>query len=246
MKPLTVVTSSGPMRVGRFSRRQVILICLVCLAAPLDFTSKAESAVLTVSGNVVQIAPPLSVVQDALESNTVVQLFAEQTAILLNQNISVDITQPGAVNNASNLTPGLIAANQLVDSYLLHSDAIGVGNPIVTFQGSVTFDQPILGIIVQYFKLDATDSILGWPTTQYFPTTPNRGFDGEGYYATAFAVRDTLQLSTDFRTISFVLRTASQSDQIRVVTASVPEPTTIALTGGCLALGLAWRGRRDS
>jgi hypothetical protein len=221
-----------------FPRRQGMLACLLFLFTSLGFLSRVESAGGSVSGNVEQIAPPPSVVLGALESNTFVRFFSERTGILLNQNVSADITQPGFVGNLSGLTPGVISANQFVDSYLLHADAIGNGRPIPTYQGSVIFDRPILGILVQPTSLSATDSNLGSPLTTYNPATGNRGFE----WPSTSAVGDSIQLSADLRTITIVLKSESQYDQIRVITTGVPEPASLTLAACCVAVVLMrWR-----
>lgn len=238
MKSLRAVIRSALSRANYVARRRVLISFLFVLGGPLVVVRHAESAGPSVSGNVEQIAPPASVVLGALESNSFVRLFDERTTVLLNQNVSVDITQPSTVGNSSDLTPGIISANQLIDSHLLHADPVG-GGP-VTYQGSVTFDRPILGLLVQANTLTATDSVLGSLSTVYNPTI-DRGFE----WPSTTVVGDMVQLSPDFRTITFVLKATSQYDQIRVITASVPEPSSIVLGLGCLGFAITVRCRRD-
>jgi hypothetical protein len=198
----------------------------------------AESAAPATSGNIETITPPASVAANALESDSVARFFRERSAFLLNQNISVDITQPGTVGNSIDLTPGIISANQLIESYLLHADPVGPGSPPVTYQGSVTFDFPILGLLVQTNTLTVADGLLGSASTNYNPPGA-RGFE----WPSTAIVGDMVELSPDFRTVTFVLKATSQYDQIRVIT-SVPEPTTLALAAGCLLCGIAAHRRR--
>jgi hypothetical protein len=214
-----------------FAPRRGLITFLFLIGNSLVVVGPAASAGVSVAGNVEPIAPPASVVLGALESNSFVRLFTERTAVLLNQNVSVDITQPGIVGNTTELTPGIIAANQLVDSYLLHADPVSFGSPSVTYQGSVTFDRPILGLLVQASRLTPTDGVLGSLSTIYTPTV-NRGFE---WPSSAPGVGDMVQLLPDFRTITFVLKSTSQYDQIRVITASVPEPSSLAMAACCLA-----------
>ena len=238
MKPLRAVIQLRAPRTTCFGDHRGLLAVLILFGASLVPLQSAESAGTTVSGNVQQIAPPASVVLGALESNSFVRLFNERTAFLLNQNVTADITQPGTVGNSGNLSAGVISP-QLVDSHLLHADPIGPGNPAVTYQGSVTFDRPILGLLVQSGSLTATDGILGFPSTTYTPTV-DRGFE----WPSTSAVGDLVQLSADFRTITFVLKATSQYDQIRIITAGVPEPSSLALAAYCLAVAFMPRLRR--
>jgi hypothetical protein len=212
---------------------------LLLFGTSLAAVQPAISAGPTSGGSVQPIAPPASVADSALESNSFVRFFNEKTAFLLNQNVSADITQPGTVGNSVDLTPGIISANQLIDTYLLHADPVGPGNPAVTYAGTVTFELPILGLLVQTNSLNVTDGVLGSPSTIYTPAG-SRGFE----WPSSLAVGDIVQLSADFRTITFVLKATSQYDQIRVITTGVPEPSAIALAAFCLVLAsTAWRRR---
>jgi hypothetical protein len=221
---------------SRFALTIAFLI-LSCLTVPT-----AEAAGIATTGNVSQIAPPASVALGTLESNTEVRLFAERIAQLLSQALTVDVTQPGLVDGAGDLTPGAINANQLVNSYLLHEDAIGKGQPVVMFEGSVTFDTPVLGALVTATRLTPTDSILGSPTTAYNPTV-DRGFE---FGVAGQGVSDSLVLSPNRLTVSFVFRTESQYDQIRIITSTIPEPTSAYIGGsGCVVIALSLLVRRS-
>ena len=203
-------------------------VCAILFVGMVDADSeRAESAVVNTTGNVVLIDPPASVVLSRFEDNTNVQLFVEKSGFRLPASVTVDVTAAGIVDAASDLTPGQIAAHSLVDSYLLHADPVGYGNPVVTYQGTVTFDSPILGAMVRAVSLSSSDHMLGSATTNYIPPTVFRGFEGPGFPATAAVVSDTLDLSADFRTLSFLFHTTSQYDQIRVITAAVPEASAM-------------------
>jgi hypothetical protein len=155
----------------------------------------------------------------------------------------MDITAPGLVDAAADLTPAQLAAGTQIDSYLLHADPLGGGMPIVMFQGSVTFDRPILGAMMTYESLTQTDSLLGSATTNYIPPEFFRGFEGPGFPIYSFAVSDSLEISDDFRTLTFAFRTESRMDQIRIVTAANPEPSTailVALAAAFVAIRRRW------
>jgi hypothetical protein len=242
------VNSNAKLMLDRPHRTRIangprLIACLSLFAASLVFAANAESSAPPISGMVELIAPPPSVALNALESNSVVRFFAEQTNLLLNQSVSVDITQPGIVDHLVNLTPGQIAANQLVNSYFFDADTLP-GSGILTFQGSVMFDEPVLGILIRGESLNATDAILGSPSTAYFPNNQYRGFDGPDFSSSSEAVRDLVQLWPDGRTVSFQLHSEAYTDQFRVITASVPEPASVGGIGVLFAVASISRGRR--
>src|SRR4051812_41512412 len=218
--------------------------CLSLFAASLGFAANAESSAPPISGMVELIAPPPSVALNALQSNSFVRFFTEQTNLLLNQSVSIDITQPSIVDHAVNLTPGQIAANQRVNSYFFDADTLPASG-ILTFQGSVMFGEPVLGILIRGESLDATDTILGSPSTAYLPNNQYRGFDGPDFSSSSDAVRDLVQLWPDGRTISFQLHTESYTDQFRVITASVPEPASVSGIGVLFAVAPLLLRRRE-
>lgn len=206
--------------------RQAIVFAIIFLSLFCCELPEAYSSVVSTTGSVFQIAPPASAALDALESNTVAELFTERSSVLLVNNITADVMQPGAVDSQITLSPGQISAGQRVDSYLIHVDPIGsLGSLPFTYQGSVTFDTPILGLVWSTVNLNASDAALGAPATLYGPINSFRGYEGPGLASPM----DSLVLSPDRLTLSLALRTTQYYDQIRIVTASVPEPATIAL-----------------
>src|SRR5688572_29601298 len=86
--------------------------------------SNVGAAVVGTSGNVQEIAAPASVVLSALEDNSVAQFFLEREALSLPSDLALDVTQPGLVDGASDLTPGQLIAGTSVTSYLIHADPI--------------------------------------------------------------------------------------------------------------------------
>lgn len=209
--------------------------------------AEVNAAVSSTAGSVAQIPPPASVVLSALEHDTAARLFLEREAFLLPTTLSVDVTQPGPVDEAVQLTPGLVYAGTNVNSYLLHADPIGNGIPIKHYEGAITFNMRILGVIVNAVPLNQSDPVVGSLTTLYIPRNPDSGFEGPGYPNRSLPVRDTLAISTDMRTLSFYLRVESRLDQIRIITAAVPEPGSLVLgitAAIFVAAGRGYRRRR--
>jgi hypothetical protein len=202
------------------------LLCVLCLVSASLDGLVAKSAIVSTSGSVMLISPPASVGFQQLEDDAAAKVFAEQINLSLASSIDVEVTAVGLVDDANDLTPGSIPAGTRVDSYLLHADKIGGGAPIHTYGGSVTFDRPILGVIVTGSGLSATDGVLASASTTYDPIGMFRGFDGPSFSPSSPAVGDSVEISPDFLTATIVLRTETFYDQIRIITAAVPEPTS--------------------
>jgi hypothetical protein len=210
-----------------------VLAWLVLYAA----TVSAQDIAFT-SGSLVEIAPPTSVEEGALEDSGTAVIFAERQRFLLASDLSVDATNPGAEVNASGIggDPGLISAGTLVDSYLVHFDPVGQPTDLnVTAAWSVGFESTnrILGLIYSDALLDASD-FLGAPGTAYPTGLEFRGTTGssEG--------NDSL-LWSQFTAMSGLQSVTVAVDQVRVIVAA-SEPVSVLLTlPALLAFGMLRR-----
>jgi hypothetical protein len=226
-------SGAAPERGSGMKRMRLIgIISLGVLITTLfgfTATRTARAGVADTTGNILFVSPPPDVVLTTFEDNTNVRLFREQIGLVLPKAITLDVTMPGKVDAFSDLTRASLAQGTNVDSYLLHADPLSFGRPIRVFEGSVTFDQPILGMMITFEALTASDTLLGSATTNYIPPETFRGFEGPGFPESNPIVGDSLELSADFLTLKFSFRTESRMDQIRVVTAPNPEPSTAVL-----------------
>jgi hypothetical protein len=198
----------------------------IAVLATIWWAGPARAGIISTSGAIdVLPSPPASVRLGALLSNTTIFTFAEQVDVALSAPIQVDITQAGTYQSTASLTPGIIPMGTMVDSYFLHSDP---ANPHKQYDGSVTFDTPILGVIVIADTLKASDPILGAPGTLYPILAIGRGLE-------LSADQDHVTLSSDLKTLTVHFFTHFNVDQVRIITAaSVPEPASVLL----LSLGL--------
>ncbi len=195
------------------------------------FGTNTFAGIMGVTGAVeIVAAPPSDLRLGTWESNTAVRVFGERQNLALSNPLAVDITVPGTSGQSpnANVSPGTVLMGTRIDSFYLHFDNIGEGN--IRLAGSITFDSPILGILVGLEggvvtgspnnSLGTTNGVLGLPGLTY-------GYEG----IDLFNISDQLTLGTNLRTISFNFGTALSADNMRIVTAtsSVPKPSSIFL-----------------
>ncbi len=200
----------------RLARCRLVWLFSLCFL-PLMATRSAADVITT--GEVTLIPAPPSVQLNALQSDTNVYLFPEKQGITLSQNVNVDITTAGSYTAAAQtpFTPGVVAAGTVVNSWLVHFNP--ADGPLYG-SGSLTFtDQKIVGIIATDANLDATDLLLGNPTTRYSTGVAGRGLEinlpGTDNY-------DSVTLSTDLMSLSLTWRAGVVEDEIRILTQTLP------------------------
>lgn len=184
--------------------------------------SAAQGAIVSVGGQCVQqfVPPPTAV----FGTFTGPQAWAwdEQQ----NRGVSglpVDLsTNPSASNGTP--VPGVISG--VVDSHFIHFNDFG--GPI---NGSVTFNNPIIGVAYNNNFLDVSDAAVGWFGTVYPTGDPWRGINSLPPGGSIVSISgNTIQFHL------MVLAGAPDFDQIRVYTLT-PAPGSLALlgAGGLLA-----------
>lgn len=188
-------------------------VALFAAVAGLALASAASAAITHTSGHAQKTAPPASVEFGALQSATKMFAFNERQCVRLTEPLRVDITQPGTVDAAGDLSPGVIPAGTLVSSQFVHVDAPGTKTRI-SLSGSVTTNTRILGIIVGLQTLNASD-FLGAPGTDY-PT-------GKFGRQLEFHSGDTVTLSANRRHVTITVNNRWHADQVRIITAC-PHP----------------------
>jgi hypothetical protein len=224
-----IIDTRIPIRAFKYSAH-----AFVATVAFLALTGVGQADILSTAGAIVVIAPPPDARTGQFENDHAIHLFPEQLNVILPATVSVNVTKSGSTTTGGILTlsPGAIPAGTLVSSYFLHFDDVGTSQNPISAQGSVTFTTDVLGIAILAPALNATDAMPGLPTTIYASGDGLRGFEPP----TNPGAADVLTLSADHRTVTLFLQNVDKSDDVRIITAGVPEPSTLVL----LAFVLAW------
>ena len=221
-------------------RRTVCGYALLSLAVMLACfrAETAKAGIISTTGDIDALAsPPPSVQLGRRRSDTELFTFQESSNLTLSRNVRVDITSAGTYQSDSSLTPASISEGTVVDSYFLHSEPL---NQPKVYTGSITFSTPVLGVIVLSAGLDSTDALLGAPGTLYPGGLLARGLE-------LSPTEDFVTLSSDLKTLSVQFTTHDAVDEVRILTAAVPEPATLILAvPAILALPLLRRFVRRS
>lgn len=206
-------------------RKRVSLPALHATAVLL-LVGQSVSAATLVSGDVVIIPAPPDASHMALESSDHAFLWAEQQNVVMNAPFDVTVipfqNEPNGFYDSGNAAVEATWAGQLpagiYSSWFMHADKNG---PNVTFSGSITFDQPVVGIIHKQTELVDTDPIFGDPNTTYAGGGSGRIYELDG-------AANWFSISANQKTISFQTVVAHNMDDIRFIL-GVPEPNSILL-----------------
>lgn len=206
--------------------------------APILMAGLAASAQAQVSnfiGNVSQDTAPVSLAMQVYENNSHISLISETTGHILADDLQIDASGTGLYDASNLLSPSFIPKNTKVDSWILHSDPVGVitswDNSLV-LGGGVTFERKILGVMVLDGSLDASDAEVGHAGTVY-SIGDNRGLELDLYCP--ILKYDAFTISADQHSISMIMHTDRKSDEIRVITEAlgpVPAPGAAGLLAG--------------
>ncbi|MAE65360.1 MAG: hypothetical protein CMJ18_13900 [Phycisphaeraceae bacterium] len=190
----------------------------------------AEGVAQTAGSVETLVERPADARRGALESERM-QLFLERRDVL-EEPLTLDIAARSdvvfnAASDSSDIS-GVLEAGTRIRSYMVHYDPPGEG-AFGRDVALITFEDPVLGLLIDSDSLVATDPVLG--ALGRYPVSI-RGFDLAGFNA--------IWLTDDLRTLIVDASvTGSQVVQLRVIT-RVPQPAT----GALLAVGLTLMARR--
>lgn len=214
------------------------LLCgsVLIFAAAKCHASIPTIGIDTVDGAVEVTNAPPSLRNDAFQSSEYIRIFLERERYV--DELEVNAVRLGTYNAYADFSDRTIRPYAGVRSFLIHYDQ--VGNSAERLGGSITFEQPILGVIGRSRTLEATDPEFGAVGTLY-PTVR----EGRQVEYDRPDDHDFFRLEPDGRTIYAFMQVTTKFDQIRVITA-VPEPTTAILITATLIVSACIRQQRQA
>ncbi|MFG0292656.1 MAG: hypothetical protein ACIAQF_04215 [Phycisphaerales bacterium JB065] len=226
------------------------------VAVALGITGSASAGIAHYSGQISMIAPteaPISFKWGDMANDEAMALYVETTGYTLESNLMADIPgNDGTYHRfARPAQPFAIPAGTKVDSYFIHQELVGNDyNKYSAMQFTITFEQPILGLILggdwhdsslYRSTLDDSDYLAG-PGVLHAKNSDQRrrgALEGAAY-------AEYLTVSDDGYTLSGSLHSRSiHVDNLRVITmgSTIPTPGAVALFGLAGALGITRRRR---
>jgi hypothetical protein len=195
----------------------------VAACAAGSVASFAGAAIVSVGGQVTQIAQPLDAQLNVLTNSTTAYCWNEIQNFALDRVVAIDAFSPGTYNQAGDLVTASLGVGTMVRSHYIHFDVSPQTS--ATIQGRVRFDSQIIGVIVVNASgarhLDDSD-FLGAPTLF------THGSDFRGLEFATDAFRITILGDA----IEFDLTIAQPGDYIRVLTqGDIPAPGALSIAG---------------
>lgn len=215
MDPAPVVIPAGESRSAEVGER-------LSPSTPAS-TSIFEEQLISLNG-IVKIegdvrwltTPPPSVKFNELTGPSETNFFLESRHHTLTTDLTVFEGRPGSYSSAS--LPGeiVLPAGTTVSSYFVHCNNTLKGRPS---KGSIQFQSPIRGIVMESTQLDRTDPIFGHRATVY----PDAGSEAKRGTLHSEA-GDVFEISEDGRTLTFEIASARTAyDQFRVLIQTHPQ-----------------------
>ncbi len=151
------------------------------------------------NGGVFQLVPAPAVLGNNPYDDDNVRAFDEIQDLTLTENLIMD-------RAATALSSNVLGAGSVISSHYVVYDPASTRTAI----GTVSFDEPVLGIITTNLRFNDTDGLLGNPATSY--AIGSQGLESS----------DTVTINGN--SIEFDLTTSSPGDAIRVITGIDPVP----------------------
>lgn len=209
------------------------------LVSTLSLSSYAAIVNVGGQGDLLIAGPGVGYTPDFFNDTTlVVHGWDEVRNYTLLGNLDVDITTYGTFTTFGSVTPGTIASGTVISSHTLNFDPLGGGA-----QAGFQFDGTIIGVIV-IDALTTTDLFIDSdfliPAGVPSGNIPLAHYDHRGIELTG----STDSITVTANSVFVSLNAGSPGDQIRVITAAVPEPCTL-VAGAASLLGFLRMKRRQ-
>ena len=185
-------------------------------ATPFQASWPVATGVVGMSGafEFVRPGPPWNLA--AYESDDAITVFPEHKHIRLERYLRVELAEPDNVLEGAKSNRRRLPAGTVLRSYLLQFNPASRSDEPARLNGSITFDQPVLGVLAGRSNLPGTDELFGELNSRY--GSGKRGLEGPNQDPTG-GQADRVSLSGDRRTLNLELLSRSEPDQIRVLVA---------------------------
>jgi hypothetical protein len=138
-------------------------------------------------------------------------LFGEQQDVTLTSGLGVD-RSPMIGGGA----PATLPVGSTVDSFLVHADKVGSSSAGVSFTGTYTFNDAVIGLIYSGTRLTSSDSRVG------IPGAAGLTYDGSGTNRQLESgTADAVTVSADGHTVTFDFVANTGIDEVRVITGTL-------------------------
>lgn len=165
------------------------------------------------STDTISFVPPWPRKIRLVKSDEQIFVRPEGHAVQLETELEVNIAEPGDCTEVGDLSPQTLQANETVRSYVLHfsPETQRVERRAKRVTGSITFDRPVLGIIVRHDELLASSRRFGL-----------RGDGGTNHRRelsfTGDEAGDRITLSEDRTTVTLdLISPRRSSDLVRII-----------------------------
>lgn len=152
------------------------------------------------------------------EDHELVRVYREPGGVLLQEDLIVSRTEPGLYRPTDANERSTVPAGTRVDSYLVHINRPRRPTNRITRTFTLTFDQPVIALIVHTNLIITTNGTFGNPTTRYIKAG-GIGLVSKSGFATDAPQVDAIDWSDDRKTLRVTLN-IEDYDQFRVLTLS--------------------------
>lgn len=193
----------------------VVLSCLGAL--------RAVQAGVICSGGFTSPPPdrPLDLTSNGVNSGLDLWLLPEQQGYVLTAGLSTSTPTAGSYNCENQPGSYVIPAGTRVNSYYVYARK---GGNETLHEGTITFDGPILGVMISPPELTSGSNFLGAADVLY----PGGNWHAVGL---EFCSEDGYSISPDGFTLSVHLRCGTPGDRMRIVTAAPACPADLDASG---------------
>lgn len=218
--------------------RRIVAAVATAVACAIWAPNRLVAGIVATSGHIKVVEPPSDARTGRFEHDQFIHVFPEKTDFETTTVLRVDVSRPGEVikvrkieakkkpgkkkkgkrknrnrpartKAVPNLSERTIPIAASINSYFLHFDTVTDGSTRKTLSGKISFDEEIVGIIIDADQLVATNATCGATNTLY-STGKQQGVEVKK--------GNSIVLSEDMRSLTVKLIVTNRSDNIRIIT----------------------------